>query len=450
MRGQPVPASNLVPSPPDGVPVHFLMFNVDAPDGISRAVLTLANHLSLTHPVEIISLYRRGQGPAFPISERITVSYLRDRPPISVTDDQPEPAGAPRAEQRGPVRHAVRRLLARRPSRVLRGRGFPDQSLLTDVLMVRKLRTIHTGVLVSTRPSLHLVAARLARSGVITIGQDHLNFESRSAERGTLALIHEASRRGLDAFVTLTPTDEVDYTTFLAASAVRVTTIPNPLPWPANPAGAHDRPVIVAAGRLVPRKGMGRLIRAFAPVARRHPEWELHIYGTGKLEQRLRDLVQRLGVSKQVRLLGHSDDLPDVFADAALFASGSRAEGFPMVLLEAMSTGLPLVSFDCPRGPSDIIRHGRNGLLVPRNDIPALSMALETVVADDEGRRAMGAQGLVDADQYVVARVAARWEALFADLRTRRDGGPGPEAGERPGPAEASAHLKAMSASVGD
>ena len=63
------------------VPVHFLMFNVDARDGVSRAVLTLANHLALTHPVEIISLYRRHGGPAYPISERVTVTYLFDHPP---------------------------------------------------------------------------------------------------------------------------------------------------------------------------------------------------------------------------------------------------------------------------------------------------------------------------------------------------------------------------------
>ncbi len=274
MEGQPVP-NVAVPGPRNGVPLHFLMFNVDAPDGVSRAVLTLANHLSLTHPVEIISLYCRRRGPAFPISGRITVSYLRDSPPVrGGAEGKLTPDGPRGAAQRGFLRRWARSLLAHQRSRLLHGRAFPNQSLLTDVLLFRKLRTIDTGVLVSTRPTLHVVAARLARPGVITIGHDHLNFVSRAAERGSLALIHEAARRGLDAFVTLTPTDAVDYTSFLKASGVRVTTIPNPLSWPVNPLGAHDRPVIVAAGRLVRRQGVGRLIRAFAPVTRRHPEWE--------------------------------------------------------------------------------------------------------------------------------------------------------------------------------
>ncbi len=397
------------------IPVHFLMFNIDASDGVSRAVLAVANHLSLTHPVEIISLYRRHRGPAFAISARIKVTYLLDRPPTRGEGPASQTEASPTVWQRRP-RRAVRSLLARRRSQLVHGRGYPNLSLLTDVVLARKLRSIRSGVLISTRPTLHVAAARLARPGVVTIGQDHLNFESRSAEKGSLASIEEAARRGLDAFVTLTPTDAVDYTRLLASTRTRVTTIPNPLPWPVAPHCEHARPVVVSAGRLVPRKGMGRLIRAFAPVAERHPEWELHIYGEGRLEERLQALVKRLDLDKQVRLMGHTDALPAAFAEAAVFASGSRAEGFPMVLLEALSTGLPLVGFDCPRGPSDIIRHGHNGLLVPRNDVPALSAALESVVADDDRRRAMGAHALEDADAHLIERIAAKWEDLFEVL----------------------------------
>jgi len=271
-------------------------------------------------------------------------------------------------------------------------------------------------VLISTRPSLHVAAARLARCGVVTIGQDHLNFLSRSEEPNSIAFIEEAARRGLDAFVTLTPTDAADYTRLLAGRATRVTTIPNALPWPVSPPREHPGRVVVAAGRLVRRKGMGRLIRAFAPVAKRHPGWELRIYGTGELEERLRRRIEKFDLTGQVRLMGHTGDLPAAFDDAAFFASASRAEGFPMVMLEAMSKGLPLVSFDCPRGPSDIIRDGRNGLLVPNKDLAALSAALETMVADDDRRRSMSRHALEDADDYAVGRIAESWEALFADL----------------------------------
>lgn len=387
------------------VPVHFLMFSADAPDGVSRAVVTLANQLSLTRPVEVISLYRRRGGPAYPFAERVRVSYLFDRPPM------------PRGATAGDVpATGLAGLLARRRSRVVLGRAFPNMSLLTDVALYRKLRTIRTGVIVSTRPSLHLVAARLARPGVVTVGQDHLNFESRMAEPGSMTLIEEACRRGLDAFVTLTSADADDYRRALAGSGTRVTTIPNALSWPVSQPRAHDQRVVVAAGRLVPRKGMGRLVRAFAPVAHRHPDWELRIYGAGRLEADLSDQIERLGLTGRVLLMGHTHDLPAAFDGASVFACGSRAEGFPMVMLEALSKGLPLVSFDCPRGPSDIVRDGINGLLVPNGDIDGLARALESVVSDEELRHRLGAQALVDAAAYRPEGIAASWERLFDDL----------------------------------
>jgi glycosyltransferase involved in cell wall biosynthesis len=114
--------------------------------------------------------------------------------------------------------------------------------------------------------------------------------------------------------------------------------------------------------------------------------------------------------------MGHTSDLPAAFAEASVFASASRAEGFPMVMLEAMSTGLPLVSFDCPRGPGDIIHDGQNGLLVPDQDLDALTAALELVVSDEERRRSMGAQAHLDAGEYVVDRIAASWEQLIDEL----------------------------------
>lgn len=394
-----------------GTPLYFLMFNVDAPDGVSRAVLTLANHLALTHPVEIISLYRRSRGPAYEISERVQVTYLFDHPPVRRTSE----AGV-RTPWWPPSRRTARRVLESRPSRLMHGRGFPNFSLLSDLLLWRRLRAIRSGVLISTRPALHAAAARLARPGVLTIGQDHLNFVSRTQEPGSLEFIEEAARRGLDAFVTLTPTDAVDYGRLLGHTSTHVATVPNALSWPVSPPQAHDAHVVVAAGRLVGRKGMGRLIRAFAPVAGRHPDWELRIYGTGKLEERLRERIDALGMTDRIRLMGHTDDLPTAFAEAAVFASASRAEGFPMVMLEAMSTGLPLVSFDCPRGPADIIDDGSNGLLVPNKDVAALTAALEAVVSDDDRRRAMGAQAHADSAAYVVDRIAASWERLILEL----------------------------------
>ncbi|MCW2752923.1 MAG: putative glycosyl transferase, group 1 [Marmoricola sp.] len=397
--------------------IHFLMYNVDARDGVSRAVLTMANELARVRRVEIISVYCRNDGPAYAISERIRVTYLFDHQPALVPADKaaPRPVGPPYT--RWPVtRHPVRNLIARRRSRLTLGYGFPNMSLLTDRALRRALTRIRSGIVVSTRPVLHMAAVQLVGPDVITVGQDHINFLSRTNETGSLELIEKACGLGLGALVTLTEDDAVDYTRLLAGKPTRVVAIPNALSWPVSPAPAHDHRVVVTAGRLVPRKAIGRLIQAFAPVARRHPDWKLKIYGEGPMGQRLAELIVSLEMSQNITLEGHTDHLQAAFEDANIFASSSRAEGFPMVMLEALSKGLPLVGFDCPRGPSDIIRTGHNGILVPNHDIGGLSVALETLIGDADMRRAMGAQALLDAEAFRPEHIATRWLELFAEL----------------------------------
>ena len=103
-------------------------------------------------------------------------------------------------------------------------------------------------------------------------------------------------------------------------------------------------------------------------------------------------------------------------ANASLFAMTSRSEGFPMVLIEAMSTGTPLIAFDCPRGPGEIIRDGENGLLIPEGPVEPFTRGLERLVGDADLRARLGAQALRDAEAYTVEKISADWEAFFSRL----------------------------------
>ena len=114
--------------------------------------------------------------------------------------------------------------------------------------------------------------------------------------------------------------------------------------------------------------------------------------------------------------MGRTRHLDAKLAEASVFALSSRFEGFGMVLVEAMSHGVPVVSFDCPRGPGEIIDEGVDGLLVPEGDVEALSAALLELVEDPERRRAMGEAAARAAERFGVAPVAERWEALLARL----------------------------------
>jgi glycosyltransferase involved in cell wall biosynthesis len=103
-------------------------------------------------------------------------------------------------------------------------------------------------------------------------------------------------------------------------------------------------------------------------------------------------------------------------AQASLYVLSSRFEGLPMVMIEAMSLGLPVVSFDCPTGPREVIRNGRSGVLVPDGDVDALAKAMLAVIEDPEHRRALGAGASARAKDFGLDSIGPRWEALIAEL----------------------------------
>jgi glycosyltransferase involved in cell wall biosynthesis len=196
-----------------------------------------------------------------------------------------------------------------------------------------------------------------------------------------------------------------------------VEVIRNALPWPVPDRAADlDSKVVVAAGRLEKEKGFDRLLDAFAPVARDHPDWRLHLHGEGKREPHLRTRVRLLGLDEQVLLPGHTEEFESVLADASVFAMTSRAEGFPMVLIEAMSAGVPLVAMDCPRGPGEIVDDGKNGFLVADGDVAGFSESLRTLVEQDDVRERCGRQAQQDAHRYDPDTVTADWLALLEAL----------------------------------
>ena len=369
------------------------MYDVSGQGGVARSVVNLANRLAEHRDVRVVSLHRRAARSTYRLDPRVALEVL-------VEDGGLGPAD---------------RLRHRRPTGLRPVPAERQMTRLTDRVLRRRLATLGPGILVSTRPSLHLAAVRWAAPGVRVVGQDHKNFPTRFSGRRQAEVLREAVPR-LDAYVVLTHADADDYRRELPGRT-RVEVIRNALPWaPAETPAPLDSKVVVAAGRLAKEKGFGRLLDAFAPVARDHPDWQLHVYGEGAQRTALTEKVHRLGLDGQVRLPGHTDDFRTVLAGAAAYAMTSRAEGFPMVLIEALSVGLPLVAMDCPRGPGEIVRDGKNGFLVDDCDVAGFGEALRLLVEDDELRRDCGRRALADAHRYTVDAVLADWLALLDDL----------------------------------
>ena len=145
-----------------------------------------------------------------------------------------------------------------------------------------------------------------------------------------------------------------------------------------------DRPVFVSAGRLVEMKDHRTLLRAFALHVARHPA-RLMILGTGPMQDELRNLIEALDIAEHVELAGFVQNPLPYMRAADAFVLSSRSEGFGNVLVEAMGCGTPVVSTNCPHGPSDILSNGQYGLLVSPRDPEALAPAFSQIIAQ-QGR----------------------------------------------------------------
>lgn len=146
---------------------------------------------------------------------------------------------------------------------------------------------------------------------------------------------------------------------------------------------------VIAIGRLVRQKGFDRLLEAWRRVCNQYEDWRLAIIGAGPDEAELKQLAETLDVQYSVDFVAPQKDLAGVYHHAQLLAMSSRAEGFPMVLLEAMAAGLPVVGFACT-GPDVIIRDGVDGFLVKQNYTDLLARRMEELMQDEAKRRAMG------------------------------------------------------------
>jgi glycosyltransferase involved in cell wall biosynthesis len=201
-----------------------------------------------------------------------------------------------------------------------------------------------------------------------------------------------------------------------------VTTIPNPVVDPGARHRSHDassveRQWVIGMGRLTEQKGFDLLLEAFAQIADKHVDWSLRILGDGPAFASLEQQIRNLGLEGRALLLGRISDPFPLLAESSLFVMSSRFEGFPNALCEAMACGLPVISFDCPSGPSEIIRNGVDGILLPKEDISALAETMDSLMSDRDKRKSLAAHSPEIIQRFGLERVLDEWEQLFSEVR---------------------------------
>lgn len=193
---------------------------------------------------------------------------------------------------------------------------------------------------------------------------------------------------------------------------VKCAVIPNMISFPITEEPACGNKRMISVGRLHAQKGYDLLLYALKPVFEKHPDWSMDIYGEGEDRPMLEKLRHELNLAGNVRFRGFSTDIQNEYLHSSFYVMSSRFEGFPMVLLEAMACGLPIVSFDCPNGPADLLNDDA-GLLVEAGNIKELSEAITLMIEKPDKREMYVKNGLHKIRQYTANEIYKKWEILF-------------------------------------
>lgn len=193
----------------------------------------------------------------------------------------------------------------------------------------------------------------------------------------------------------------------------KVIVMPNPaVKCDEIPSKCEDKTAI-AVGRLIGQKNFSSLIRVWEIVNKKYPDWKLKIFGEGQLNHELQKQIEGLGLVDSIFLMGRTNMVYKEMQKSSLYLMTSLFEGFPLVILEAMSIGLPVVSYGCPTGPRDIIVNGENGFLIQLHNEKAMSEKIIWLIEHSDERKRMGQNAFETSKEYTPEKIAYKWMCLF-------------------------------------
>jgi GalNAc-alpha-(1->4)-GalNAc-alpha-(1->3)-diNAcBac-PP-undecaprenol alpha-1,4-N-acetyl-D-galactosaminyltransferase len=359
------------------VRIAFVIPNL-GPGGAERVASLLANYwVGQGHGVTLATFGTPGAEPFFALEDGVALREL----------------GAPAAARGLTVR------LGTNIARVLRLRSL--------------LRELRPDIVVAFMTDANVVSLWAARG----LGVPVVISERNQPGRPGLERLHRLSRRlsypMAHAMVVQT---EAIASWAKARFRIPIHVIPNPILLDRSGASRKQGDIhqLISLGRLTHQKGFDVLTRSFAAVASKHPDWELVIYGEGPDRAYLERLRAESGFRERMSLPGLTKDSAGALRQANLFVLPSRFEGYPNALLEALGCGLPVVATDCPGGTAEILANGEYGMLVPPDDVSAMTAALDTMMSAPNLRETYASRARPAVAGLDIAIVGQRWLALLA------------------------------------
>lgn len=380
--------------------IAYCIPSLDHSGGMERVLTTKANYLAdhLNYDINIIITDDKGKKPYFPLSEKINVIQLD----INIDNLWQYPTW-----KRVYLYHKKMKEYKRRLEICLR-------HLRADITISLLRREINF---------LCDIKDESIKVGEIHFGRykyREANFRflptyaNKLITKKWMAQLDKKVKQ-LNRFVVLTHEDAIYW-----KALPNLIVIPNPITIYEGIHSNCSQKRAIAVGRYTYQKGFDILISTWKEVYHKHPDWELCIFGGGNREEFLKQ-VDKLGLRGVIKCKGPVNNIMKEYQDSSIMVLSSRFEGLPLVLMEAMSIGLPPVAFACPCGPKDIITNGEDGILCENGNTQELENGICKLIEDEQLRKEMGCKAAISIQRYNLDIIMQQWNQLFNDLIRERD-----------------------------
>lgn len=363
--------------------------------GIEKSIIALANLLCKKYEVEIVCTYKLYDKPVFDLNKKVNVCYLM--------------------EGYRPNRVEFKRALKKKKIFTAFKEGLKSLKILhlRRKTMINYIKNNDADVIISTRDIFNAWLGDYAKSEVLKIGWEHNHYhDNYRYARNVIRSVYY-----LDYFVLVSASLKDFYESHLTTSNCQCVYIPNIIDKIPKKVSSLETKRIVSVGRLSPEKGYMDLLKVFSVIANKYPTWHLDIIGDGVEKERLEKFINNHELNERITLHGfqNKDYIDKILHDSSIYVMTSYTESFGIVLLEAMSHGLPCIAFDSAEGARELINSGMNGYLIKNRSYAAMIKKIEDLMKNKNVRKKIGLAGRESIKIYTSEIVGEQWYNLIEE-----------------------------------
>lgn len=357
--------------------------------GIENAITTLANTLAGKYDVEILSVYRLYKDPIYDLDKRVNINYISNIKP-----------------NKNEMKYYLKK---KNFSKVFKGLSASIRTgYVKYVKTASVLKKLNTDVLITTRDVHNYLSGKYAPNSIRKIAWEHNHHNNNNKYIKKVC----NSCKNVDSFVVVSKELEEFYKGYLGDKVIY---IPNSIDKLPNKLSKLDTNNLIAVGRLSKEKGLDDLLKIFKKISSKNTNLKLNIVGDGPEKDNLLQLSRELKLGDKVTFHGfqNKEYINNLLNECSLYLMTSHTESFGLVLIEAMSHGIPCVAFDSAQGANEIIKDGVNGYLIKeRNQEEYVSKVIE-LIDDNSLRKKIGKNARECSKEYSASASLDKWSKVI-------------------------------------